>query len=253
MIVCQHGLHGETYAFSEIQRIIRSKHPDKYLFYIPHLSRSETHDGIDYGGAHLAKLIKHVTKQHSIRRISFIGHSLGTLYIRYAIHILWKEEWFSKSQIEPYFYISLAGPHLGVIPQISVNYANKTSCLFSFRHSACQVITTLIVSLLGKTGEQLVCIDKEKLLQTMTSDEYISSLRCFSYRILFCNSTDDLIVPMYSSSINYNGGNVGKMAENLNKIEWIRYVFSIKNPKPHGYITRDNMVLEKITDILQYI
>ena len=91
------------------------------------LPQFQTYDGIDAGGFRLAAEIEtELLRLDSVRRISFIGHSLGGLYCRFAAAVLDARGWFSETAsasaesrasgvrfVRPMVYISLATPHLG--------------------------------------------------------------------------------------------------------------------------------------------
>ncbi|GJN00888.1 hypothetical protein PR202_ga18111 [Eleusine coracana subsp. coracana] len=102
---------------------------------------TRTFDGIDIAGRRLAdEVLDVVRKMASLRKISFLAHSLGGLFARYAISMLYSPEMKSTGQsgahvvlstreseksqctsglgaiagLEPINFITLATPHLGV-------------------------------------------------------------------------------------------------------------------------------------------
>ncbi|KAF0690506.1 Aste57867_18096 [Aphanomyces stellatus] len=72
-----------------------------------------THDGIDAGGLRLADHVEIIAAScPNLRKISLIGHSLGGLYVRYCVGVLYARGFFVK--IQPINFIALATPHLGI-------------------------------------------------------------------------------------------------------------------------------------------
>lgn len=87
-------------------------------------------------------------KTGSLRKISFLAHSLGGLFTRYAVAVLYSSDNLNKSQhnniiessdgnpdnlgasgkiagLEPINFITLATPHLGVRGRKQVNFLLK--------------------------------------------------------------------------------------------------------------------------------
>jgi len=59
----------------------------------------QTHDGIDAGGIRLADEIEEIANGLPyLKKISLIGHSLGGLYVRYCIGVLYSRGFFEKFQ-----------------------------------------------------------------------------------------------------------------------------------------------------------
>ncbi|KAE8655578.1 Hydrolase-like protein family isoform 2 [Hibiscus syriacus] len=103
-------------------------------------SHTKTFAGVDGAGKRLAdEVLQVVKKSESLKRISFLDHSLGGLFARYAVAVLYSESDSSGTQsnngtdssdgnlqtsspsrrgmiagLEPVSFITLATPHLGV-------------------------------------------------------------------------------------------------------------------------------------------
>ncbi|GFZ06140.1 hydrolase-like protein family [Actinidia rufa] len=101
---------------------------------------TKTFAGIDGAGKRLADEVMQVVKRtKSLKRISFLAHSLGGLFTRYAVSVLYSPAYFSSDEsknlssstnansrtpcssrqgmiagLEPVNFITLATPHLGV-------------------------------------------------------------------------------------------------------------------------------------------
>ncbi|CCI45074.1 unnamed protein product [Albugo candida] len=73
----------------------------------------KTYDGIDQGGNRLADEIQEIAKQMAnLEKFSFIGHSMGGLYGRYCMGVLFSRGFFDR--VQACSFIALAVPHFGV-------------------------------------------------------------------------------------------------------------------------------------------
>ncbi|KAG5533670.1 hypothetical protein RHGRI_027751 [Rhododendron griersonianum] len=182
-----------------------------------------TLDGVDVMGERLAGEVLHVIKQKpSLRKISFVAHSLGGLVARYAIGILFKpsgrenaKDVLSKSCVEeskgtigglePMNFITVATPHLG-------SRGNKQVPLFfgvTVLEKAAVRFSHLIFK---KTGQHLFLADdiggKPPLLKRMVEDcdefYFMSGLRSFKRRVAYSNVGYDHMVGWRTASIRRN-------------------------------------------------
>jgi len=168
-----------------------------------------TIDGINVGGSRIHKELEtfltnyyQVNTDHnprSLTQISFIGSSLGGLYLRYLAKLLYEyssdHEYFcitikwrgenTTLQLKPINYVSLASPHLGISGLCSYSLEFATKWIFQ------------------DSGTQLVLGDPEKLLYKMASDDlFFNSLFQFKKRITYASaSTQEWKVPYPSSAI----------------------------------------------------
>lgn len=103
LIVLQHGLHGDESDWGYFKQVLDVSFPDKVLVHISTCNsktRFSTHDGIDAGGQRLAEeILQLVQTNPCLRHFSIIGHSLGGLYARYAVGVLFAEGFFDR--VEP--------------------------------------------------------------------------------------------------------------------------------------------------------
>ena len=86
---------------------------------IPDIIHNPTHDGVDAGGQRLAIEIREVVKHHEdrgsrLRYISILGNSMGGIYARYAIGMLYEIDTRTVCGLEPVSFITTASPHLGL-------------------------------------------------------------------------------------------------------------------------------------------
>ncbi|XP_048227019.1 putative lipase ROG1 isoform X1 [Ricinus communis] len=191
-------------------------------------SATLTFDGVDVMGDRLAEEILSVIERNpSVKKISFIGHSLGGLVARYAIAKLFRqdpgkenslgngncksdvsgdtsvEEKFTSriAGLEPMNFITLATPHLGSKwhKQVPLFCGSYTLERMAARMSWC----------LGKTGKHLFLTDggngKTPLLLQMVRDsenlKFMSALQSFKHHIAYANTRFDHLVGWSTSSL----------------------------------------------------
>ncbi|KAG1335244.1 putative lipase [Cocos nucifera] len=177
---------------------------------------TKTLSGVDGAGRRLAdEVLNVVQKTESLKKISFLAHSLGGLFTRYAITILYNQDILNRSRhenvissstitseesacssnlgkiagLEPINFITLATPHLGLPFLLGVPILEKLAA-------------PLAPIFIGRTGRQLFLTDgkpsKPPLLLRMTSDyednKFISALASFKSRTLYANVSYDRIL-----------------------------------------------------------
>ncbi|CAI8591010.1 unnamed protein product [Vicia faba] len=230
LLVLVHGIGSSpgdwTYAEEELKMHLGKS----FLIYASSSNAySKTYTGIDEAGKRLADEIMQVVKQtKSLKRISFLGHSLGGLFARYAIAVLYspspntynssqpgdpansvmensQRTDFSRGMIaglEPINFITLASPHLGV--------RGKKQLPFLFGIPILEKLVAPIAPFfIGQTGTQLFLTDdkpnKPPLLLRMASDcedgKFISALGAFRCRVVYANVSYDHMVGWRTSSI----------------------------------------------------
>ncbi|XP_040381407.1 putative lipase YDR444W isoform X2 [Oryza brachyantha] len=190
---------------------------------------TKTFEGIDVAGRRLAnEVFDVVQKIAGLRKISFVAHSLGGLFARYAISILYSTEMKDTSQgaagmaprtggseklectsrfgaiagLEPINFVTLATPHLGVRGKNQLPFLQGLPILE-------KLAAPLAPFVVGRTGAQLFLTDgepsKPPLLLQMASDhedkKFISALTAFKNRILYANVSYDHMVGWRTSSI----------------------------------------------------
>ncbi len=97
---------------------LREKFPEDQLQILVAKSNagSFTYDGVDTGGERVANEVEQKLEElardgHEIKKISFIGYSLGGVISRYAIGLLYHRGLFER--IQPVNFTTFATPHLG--------------------------------------------------------------------------------------------------------------------------------------------
>lgn len=216
LIVCQHGLHGFASDWENFVKTVQCTLPFGIRVYVSSANENFTSDGVANGGRRLAaEIIAELGATCELDcYISLIGHSLGGLYIRYAAEILHRTGVFTKHR--PINFITLASPHLGI-------RRDPNRSLFN------SMYITIANWLCRSTREMLLQDNTEEIiehgmpvLQWMTSDSYISSLRAFKRRSLYANISHDIQVPFSTASILpynpfQNGDKRRKMSQRFSK------------------------------------
>jgi len=94
LFVLLHGLHGEPGDLRHVQTGLETHFPSAIACNIQsnyHWTHLVTHDGVDNGGRRAAEEVMTFMKQHpQLKYISVVGHSLGGLYGRYMLGVLYR-------------------------------------------------------------------------------------------------------------------------------------------------------------------
>ncbi|ONK66877.1 uncharacterized protein A4U43_C06F12970 [Asparagus officinalis] len=204
LLVLVHGILASpsdwTYADAELKRQLGRN----FLIYASSSnSYTKTFSGIDGAGRRLADEILSVVKTtESLKRISVLAHSLGGLFARYAMAMLYSSDTGKIAGLEPINFITLATPHLGVRGKKQLPFLLGVPILEKLAPPIAPI-------LIGRTGRQLFLTDgkpsKPPLLLRMTSDYedkmFISSLAAFRSCTLYANVSYDHMVGWRTSSI----------------------------------------------------
>ncbi|KAJ1409507.1 putative serine esterase-domain-containing protein [Ochromonadaceae sp. CCMP2298] len=151
-------------------------------------------NGIQTGGRNLAKEIEALQAlQPNLKRISFVGNSMGGLYARYAIKELFESGSRRIATLEPYFFMTIATPHLGVRDYTFLDEYGVTAPSF---------LKNLVARTLKQTGRELFSIDASRsqrlhlLFRMATEAQFLLPLKAFATRRLYANLNLDLVVPL---------------------------------------------------------
>jgi hypothetical protein len=112
LVILVHGLVGAKTDLSFMCECLRKEYDDSFLFMVPDVNQNLTHDGILNGSKRIYDFILIQTTKFNIKKISFIGHSLGGLYARGCAGMLF-EKGIIPYHITPINFITFATPHLG--------------------------------------------------------------------------------------------------------------------------------------------
>ncbi|KAK5579590.1 hypothetical protein RB653_009274 [Dictyostelium firmibasis] len=214
LVILQHGFHATSQDFNIfINYFSKQSQLDNCLFIAAKNNDYflATHEGIDKIGERLFKEVKEIYKENQqCEYISFIGHSLGGLIVRYAIGLLYIDGFFENC-CKPINFISLTSPHVGSRRPTTTLY-NKL-LLFGANN------------FLSITGKQLILTDshiliindenveekeeKEKeeentlpLLVYLSEGIFLKGLKSFKNCSLYSNIYNDLQVSFCTSDIN---------------------------------------------------
>ncbi|KAG5179344.1 putative serine esterase-domain-containing protein [Tribonema minus] len=147
----------------------------------------KTLDGIDEGGSRFFEEVMNLVERpmlRTARKISFVAHGIGGLYVRFALKRLY-ERGVLGGRLSPINFITFGTPHLGTLT------------------SAAGVMGALIE---GRTSAQLKLKDGDErfgrppLLVEMCNREYVAALGRFAVRKLYANVRFDSM-ELYSASI----------------------------------------------------
>ncbi|XAR66564.1 hypothetical protein NMG60_11012842 [Bertholletia excelsa] len=229
LLVLVHGILASPSDWIYVEAELKRRLGRNFLIYASSCNTyTKTFTGIDGAGKRLADEVMQVVKRtESLKRISFLSHSLGGLFTRYAIAVLYSPDACSSDMstdvpsssdanskatfssrrgliggLEPVNFITLATPHLGVRGNKQLPFLLGVPILEKLAPS----IAPLFV---GRTGSQLFLTDgksyKPPLLLRMASDcedgKFISALGAFRCRILYANVSYDHMVGWRTSSI----------------------------------------------------
>ncbi|CAJ1938621.1 unnamed protein product [Sphenostylis stenocarpa] len=221
LLVLVHGILASTGDWTYAEAELKRRLGKNYLIYVSSSNTyTKTFTGIDGAGKRLAEEVLQVVKKtKSLKRISFLSHSLGGLFARYAIAVLYSPDTDSRDQIsdlvnsmteyspgtsfsrggliaglEPINFITLATPHLGVRGKKQLPFLLGVPILE-------KLAAPIAPFFVGQTGSQLFLTDgkpdKPPLLLRMASDcddgKFLSALGAFRCRIIYANVSYDRI------------------------------------------------------------
>ncbi|CAJ2677392.1 unnamed protein product [Trifolium pratense] len=214
LLVLVHGILASTADWTYAEAELKRRLGKNFLIYVSSSNTyTKTFTGIDGAGKRLAdEVLQVVKKTESLKRISFLAHSLGGLFARYAIAVLYSTAGNSQSTsfskggmiagLEPINFITLATPHLGVRGKRQLPFLLGVPILE-------KLAAPMAPLFVGRTGSQLFLTDgkpnKPPLLLRMASDcedgKFLSALGVFKCRIAYANVSYDHMVGWRTSSI----------------------------------------------------
>ncbi|PVH31298.1 hypothetical protein PAHAL_9G105600 [Panicum hallii] len=226
LVVTVNGIVGSAENWRFAAKHFIKKHPEDVVVHCSGCNTAaRTFDGIDVMGRRLAEEVTTVVESRpELRKISFVGHSLGGLIARYAIALLYERETQKDSHeecekhaidyhsnqhssggkiagLEPINFITFATPHLGTRSHKQMPILRGSNKLEKMAYRMSWIA--------GKSGKHLFLKDiedeKPPLLLQMVTDygglHFMSALRSFKRRVVYSNVCSDFIVGWRTSSI----------------------------------------------------
>ncbi|KAK7203860.1 putative serine esterase-domain-containing protein [Myxozyma melibiosi] len=203
LVVISHGLHSNTgadmlFAKEQIEKAAAAAGENVIVRgYFDNVCRTER--GVKYLGKRMAKHIATTLRDPQIKKISFVGHSLGGLVMTYAIAYIHAHYPDFFEEIEPINFIALATPFLGI--------SNENPLYVKF---------ALDFGFVGKSGQDLgltwkpatpftpsSAVASKPLLRILPTGPAAEILRRFKRRTVYANAVNDGIVPLRTSSLLY--------------------------------------------------
>ncbi|RXH86276.1 hypothetical protein DVH24_017329 [Malus domestica] len=205
LLVLVHGILASPSDWTYVEAELKRRLGRNFLIYASSCNTyTKTFSGIDGAGKRLAdEVMQLVQKTESLKKISFLAHSLGGLFARYAISVLYNDSASSTTAnsqtayslrqgkiagLEPINFVTLATPHLGMRGKKQLPFLLGVP----FLEKLAAPIAPIVV---GRTGSQLFLTDgkpeRPPLLLRMASDckdgKFLSALGSFKSRIIYAN------------------------------------------------------------------
>lgn len=204
LVVITHGLHSNTgadmlYVKEAIDKAAKASGENIIVRgYFGNVRKTEK--GVKYLGKRLAEYIVHELapadpgNMPPVKKISFIGHSLGGLVQSYTIAYIAAHYPDFFERIEPANFVCLASPLLGI--------SNENPSYIKF---------ALDIGFVGKSGQDMGLTKKptmpgkpsKPLLQILPTGPTHKILVQFKKRTLYANAVNDGIVPIRTSALLY--------------------------------------------------
>lgn len=200
LVILTHGLHSNAssdmlYLKEQIDRIAELRNDNEEIVvkgYFGNIGKTER--GIKYLGSRVAEFIIDLVTENElfnngkVKKISFVGHSLGGCVQTFAIAYLKVNfPWFFDV-IKPINFITLASPLLGVV--------NENPLVVKW---------VLLAGFVGNTGQELGLKYLENgakpLLLLLPAGPTHEVLKKFIRRTVYANAINDGIVPLRTSSL----------------------------------------------------
>ncbi|XP_021723726.1 uncharacterized protein LOC110691094 isoform X2 [Chenopodium quinoa] len=222
LLVLVHGIMASPSDWTYFEAELKKRLGRNFLIYASSSNTfTKTFGGIDGAGKRLAEEVRQIVhRTESLKKISFLAHSLGGLFARYAVAVLYTPNNLGDGDLndasiaglstkhgliaglEPINFITLASPHLGVRGRNQLPFLLGLHFLEKLAPSFASVFV-------GRTGSQLFLTDgkpnRPPLLLKMATDcedgKFISALGAFKCRILYANVSFDHMVGWRTSSV----------------------------------------------------
>ncbi|KAJ1629473.1 putative serine esterase-domain-containing protein [Pavlovales sp. CCMP2436] len=210
LVVLAHGLGGTSNDLARLSRLLSNDRD--ILTLAVRSNEGRTRDGVSEGSGRVAREVTAaVAANPSLQRISFVGNSLGGLYIRHTARLMYERGSFGRGAkiagLWPEAFITIASPHLG-------------TRLLPWCPPALQATVAPFVA--GRTASDLFL--QTRMLSQMTDESHLIALASFRRRVLFANEGADLMVQRHTSALDGEHRGLGRrerlMASRLRTLSW---------------------------------
>jgi hypothetical protein len=199
LVLLIHGVNGYADDLEYIENKIKDI-SNSVVVVTPICNQGSTHSGIEDGAERYYQWFKEYSSQNTVTELSIIGHSLGGLYARFLIGLLYKRKWI-PGRLKANLFISLSTPHLPIRLYDRFVYPKLSGAVAK--------------ALIGKTGAEMLMIDSTSQSQSfadlfkgnqkndvsslpmlirLCEEEFIKGLECFSKLICYANIKYDPVV-----------------------------------------------------------
>ncbi|KAI8900807.1 putative serine esterase-domain-containing protein, partial [Globomyces pollinis-pini] len=192
LLVLVHGIEGFNTDMEFIASRFKSRYPSLKVL-APTCNHGMTHDGIMNGALRILDCIIDELESGEIGYISLIGHSLGGMYSRCLIGLLYQNK-IIPDLVKPVNFITLATPHLGSREHAKI-LGDK--------------VASLMVDTIGsQTGRELLLMDhndhQTPFLLRLIEEPFTRPLRFFEKLIVYSNIRYDAAVHYSTAAIRLN-------------------------------------------------
>lgn len=193
LVILTHGLHSNVSADMLFLKEQIDSSGDNVIVKGFFGNICKTERGIKYLGSRVAEYVITLLQNDNlanVKKISFVGHSLGGLVQTFAIAYLEANYPWVFEKIQPVNFITLASPMLGIIHE-----------------NPAYVKLALLAGIVGRTGQdlglQFIEKDQKPLLLLLPSGPTHRILRRFIRRTVYANACNDGIVPLRTAALLY--------------------------------------------------
>lgn len=222
LVVMLHGLYGAPENWDVLRSKLQARlegEGDTVLLYASGVNRKgNSLGGIDVCSERMSEELALVLRRHpSLRKISFLCHSMGALIARHASGVNFDPQARTIYGLEPRHFISIASPHLGChidgesqVPMIgwgrSIPILGATVFKTVFRVAT----NPLMGAMYRTTGKHLFMIDggdsEDPLVLKLVQDRpgegwFFSALAQFRTRVCYANTYGDAMVGWANASL----------------------------------------------------
>jgi len=233
LVVMVHGLFGSHKHLDAMVKAMKTQlatRDDVEIFVSKKNGGIKTLDGIQKCGDRLlAELEAFLSDPNAFKTISFVGHSMGGLIIRYAIGHKYDADKSTIFGLVPLHFIAITTPHFGCNDAYLSDIKNEDSVTPCLRWMGqCPVVgkvpaflfhvfeSFFVWLVLRKTGDQLFLRDKKKIIEQLASysfkrdsdktlgevpPPYLAALSSFRERTCYGNIRGDHVVAWENATV----------------------------------------------------